>query len=84
MMLIKALGKVGCKYLQAQYMLMMSHLISLCIAFIVNQISEPVKKALFSQLNEILKTYEFIDFILSFQQEAIQNYASSLSSDLCN
>jgi len=52
-------------------------------SFIVNQLSEPVKSALFSQLFEILAASEFIDFILSFMQEAVQNYPGALSANLC-
>lgn len=49
------------------------------IAFIVNQLSEPVKSALYMQLFEILAANEFIDFVLSFMQEAMQNYPGALS-----
>lgn len=49
----------------------------------MNQISEPVKAALYAQLCEILAANEFIDFILSFMQEAILNYQGTLSVNLC-
>ena len=55
----------------------------LFVAFIVNQLSEPVKMALFLQLFDILAASEFIDFILSFMQEAVQNYPGALSGTLC-
>ena len=55
----------------------------LFVAFIVNQLSEPVKMALFLQLFDILAASEFIDFILSFLQEAVQNYPGALSGALC-
>jgi len=48
-------------------------------SFIVNQLSEPVKSALYMQLFEILAANEFIDFVLSFMQEAMQNYPGALS-----
>ena len=81
MMLIKALGKVGCKsqifnFPPSNILL----IIFMCvIAFIVNQLSEPVKSALYMQLFEILAANEFIDFVLSFMQEAMQNYPGALS-----
>ena len=49
----------------------------------MNQISEPVKGALFKQLFDILASNEFIDFILSFMQEAIVNYPGMVSHALC-
>ena len=49
----------------------------------MNQISEPVKCALFKQLFDILSSNEFIDFILSFLQEAISNYPAMVSHSLC-
>ena len=85
MMLIKALGKVGCKYrsnFTSNVPFMILILSSIFTAFIVNQLSEPVKSALFVQLFEILAANEFIDFILSFMQEAMQNYPGAISTGL--
>ena len=53
-----------------------------CLAFIVNQISEPVKQALIQQLLDILAASEFIDFILSFIQEVILNYPGTISESI--
>ena len=70
MMLIKALGKVGCKYI-VSFLNMYLNVCQFSLAFIVNQISEPVKTALYQQLLDILASNEFIDFNLGFMQETI-------------
>ena len=52
-------------------------------AQMIPSISDPVRTALFNQVMKVLSQNDFVDSVLQFLSEAIQNHSNVLAAQLC-